>query len=525
MHLNTHTLFVGALVLVCMLNLCSSGISNAVHNAGDEGTQRASSDPSDESEASGSSGDIAFSGSGSGEDIAFSDSGSGENGDWLGKSFLDDNDEVSIIFGGDINFDGPQRKLVEDGVCTYNGYMRKLKGLFSDADIKVANLESPVSDNLAAEHPSTGGPTHLLAHDIAIGALKYTGFDAVTLSNNHMLDWGESVIIKTERALNRTGIQYFGITEGMTNLANQQPLIMERKGLKFGFLAYCSINPCLDRRPGYKIGMSTYSKRVMVQDVQGLKDKVDFIIVLMHWSGEYVLYPDVYEENGTMQQALEMREAGVHLVIGGHPHISQGHSYYGDSFLVVYSVGNLLFNGRMTNGRMLYNAVHDSSSEKQKQNAVEVWQKLQAKLARVETGKLIRVVFNRTGIVRHKTDYMPMSSAMDDSGKCLTPDRVRGEDWERICADQDPQCLGVYTDNEMDEYLPHLAPPNGEDINHYSTLEKDKKTPKQLRKLAKKEEKKKKKEGKKRSQEKKWQGSNRWRWWWKGGGRGEGGKG
>jgi len=250
-------------------------------NDGGEDTQESDSDNGQSKERwSSSSEDISFSASGS---------GSSEDDGWLG-SLDEEDDEVSIIFGGDINFDGPQRRLVEDEVCTYNGYMKKLKKLFNDADIKVANLESPVSNDITAEHPATGVFNHLLAPDKSVKALKYTGIDVVTLSNNHMLDWGESVIKKTEHALNKSGIQYVGITEGMTNLANQQPLIVERKGLKFGFLAYCRVETCLERRPGYKIGMGIYSSKVMAQDVEDLKDKVDFVIVLMHWSDQYVLY-------------------------------------------------------------------------------------------------------------------------------------------------------------------------------------------------------------------------------------------
>ena len=44
--------------------------------------------------------------------------------------------------------------------------------------------------------------------------LSFAGFDAVTLANNHMNDFGSKGADFTVEVLKRTGMKYFGISHG-----------------------------------------------------------------------------------------------------------------------------------------------------------------------------------------------------------------------------------------------------------------------------------------------------------------------
>ena len=50
---------------------------------------------------------------------------------------------MSIIFVGDISFDGCMKYYVKHGFCSYNASLRNVAGIIKGADIAVGNLESP----------------------------------------------------------------------------------------------------------------------------------------------------------------------------------------------------------------------------------------------------------------------------------------------------------------------------------------------------------------------------------------------
>ena len=50
---------------------------------------------------------------------------------------------ISIIFVGDISFNGCVKKYVDQGYTSYNDTMVKVAKIIREADIAVGNLESP----------------------------------------------------------------------------------------------------------------------------------------------------------------------------------------------------------------------------------------------------------------------------------------------------------------------------------------------------------------------------------------------
>ena len=57
--------------------------------------------------------------------------------------FLRADDSISIIFVGDVSFDGVVRYYVNHGYNNYNDTMEKVAEIIREADIAVGNLESP----------------------------------------------------------------------------------------------------------------------------------------------------------------------------------------------------------------------------------------------------------------------------------------------------------------------------------------------------------------------------------------------
>ena len=78
-------------------------------------------------------------------------------------------------------------------------------------------------------------------------------------------------------------------------------------------------------------------KNTVKEDIDRVRDKVDVLIVAMHWGVEYTHEPTRYEKD--MAQFLS--DNGVDVIIGTHPHVIQPVTYINDT-LVIYSLGNLI---------------------------------------------------------------------------------------------------------------------------------------------------------------------------------------
>ena len=141
--------------------------------------------------------------------------------------------EVSLLFAGDIMLG---RKV---GSSNNKNPFRKLKTILKNADITFANLENPLCNGLKQVKNKD---YIFFAKSDRAKLLK--PFNVLSLANNHIIDCKEQGIKSTVRALKKNNISFIGL--------NRKPLILKRKGIKIGFLAYCKdrkylrkIRPCL----------------------------------------------------------------------------------------------------------------------------------------------------------------------------------------------------------------------------------------------------------------------------------------
>ena len=112
--------------------------------------------------------------------------------------------------------------------------------------------------------------------------------------------------------------------------------VYEQNGIKYAFLAYTTFSN--NRVPNDYI-INIYSAERAKQDIEKIKDKVDVIIVSMHWGEEYTNTPT----DSQKQIAEYLSSLGVDIIIGAHPHVVQPIEYINDT-LVIYSLGNFISN-------------------------------------------------------------------------------------------------------------------------------------------------------------------------------------
>lgn len=163
-------------------------------------------------------------------------------------------------------------------------------------------------------------------------AMLDTGFNIVALANNHSIDKGEKGTLNSISYWEETDVMWHGYNKKENA---DDIMIMEKNDIKYAMISYTSVN---NIKPiNNLIRVNEYSYNQAKKDIESIKDKVDVIIVSIHWGVEYSHNPSTYQ----IQTAKELAGLGVHIICGHHPHVLQPITRI-DNTLVMYSLGNFL---------------------------------------------------------------------------------------------------------------------------------------------------------------------------------------
>ncbi|MEA4899878.1 MAG: CapA family protein [Christensenellaceae bacterium] len=195
----------------------------------------------------------------------------------------------------------------------YAYYFREVAELFAEDDLTIANLEGALTQRKKFRK----GEIFVFRGDPEYAKiLSAGGIDAVTLANNHAIDFLEGGLRDTREALDSEGIAHFGFDD---------TAIVEVKGVKIGLC-------------GFTTWRSDFKQIERV--VGDLAASCDLVIASFHWGEENV-------GKATKRQVKLGRfaiDAGADLVLGHHPHVVGGiETYKGKR--IVYSLANFCFGG------------------------------------------------------------------------------------------------------------------------------------------------------------------------------------
>ena len=204
-----------------------------------------------------------------------------------------------------------------------------LQPTFQRADLVAANLESPLAYPHAKIIPQG---YDLRAPLDGLKAISSSGFDILSIANNHIQDEGMEGAFYTEKKLKESGLLSVGLS--------QQPLLIEKDGLRLAFLAWDDAK----QNPFSVIVKHPLDIQQAAQVVSKARLKGYWVIVSMHWGSEYCLGTSARQR----EIAQAFADAGATLIWGHHPHVLQPITWLqgkGQSkpTLVAYSLGNALF--------------------------------------------------------------------------------------------------------------------------------------------------------------------------------------
>ncbi len=235
-------------------------------------------------------------------------------------------DVITITATGDVTLGGNMRDNPSSNIYTraldaHGGdlsyFFANLYDVFSADDLTLVNFEGTLTGvtqpAVSNEFCFRADPSHVLA-------LSLSGIEAVSLENNHIMDFGQAGFDDTVAALESQGIVWAG--DGHMGLYTV-------RGVRIGMLAYQTFNGAY----------ADLFERVPLEIAQA-KQLCDIVIVSYHWGAE----KDYAPNSNQIKLGRLTIDAGADLVLGHHSHrVNPIESYNGH--YIVYSLANCCFSG------------------------------------------------------------------------------------------------------------------------------------------------------------------------------------
>ncbi len=237
---------------------------------------------------------------------------------------------ATLAFAGDVHFEG-------SSAAALSGRIGSAYGVLRGADLAVVNLETAVTDR------GTPQPKEFLfrAPARAFGMLERAGVDAVSIANNHGMDYGRVGLTDTLAAAKASGMPLLG--GGQDDEAAWTPLRRDVRGVRVSVFAATDVLddfaisswPAAPGRPGLASSKGTSR---LLDRVKAERGQADVVVVFLHWGKERVVCPTARQQ----ELARLLSAAGADIVVGSHAHVVQPVATVGKT-LVHYGMGNFQF--------------------------------------------------------------------------------------------------------------------------------------------------------------------------------------
>lgn len=241
---------------------------------------------------------------------------------------------LSLIMVGDCLIHGA---IYDDAKTTNGSYdfskmLELVKPIIQSYDLAFYNQESILG---GVELGLSSYPRFNAPKEVGDAFLDL-GFNLVSLANNHTLDKGkEGIYSSLDYWRNKENIMTAGSYSSEENRIT--PNIMEKNGITYALLAYTTTTNGLNTFKDEPYLITVYDEELVKADIERLRDKVDLLMVSMHWGEEYTHNPT--EEQKEIAEYLA--SLNVDIIIGHHPHVVQPIDFIGNT-MVIYSLGNFI---------------------------------------------------------------------------------------------------------------------------------------------------------------------------------------
>jgi poly-gamma-glutamate capsule biosynthesis protein CapA/YwtB (metallophosphatase superfamily) len=263
---------------------------------------------------------------------------------------------VTLMAGGDIGpVSGPTEKFAE-----------LIAPVLRQADLRFGQCERTYSTRGWEPQYSYGPGGQLTRLDPSMAEVwKAANMDVISVASNHAMDWGPEAVLDTVEMFRGMGKHVVGA--GRNAEEARKPAIVECKGVKIAFLAYCSVLRDGQAAGTTKAGIApvrahTYyapeefqpgtppkiitepfeeDVRALEDDICKAKQQADVVIMSIHWGLRHIPKTICTYQPTVAHAAID---AGCDLILGHHAHSIKAIEVYKGK-VCFYSIGNFMTTG------------------------------------------------------------------------------------------------------------------------------------------------------------------------------------
>lgn len=236
----------------------------------------------------------------------------------------------SLLIAGDIMPAPHNMHLFE------NGNINELFGedivqLFRSADYSIANLEGCLTTTNEVQPKS--GPV-IKATPSSITAISNLGLTAVALANNHITDANQRGLHDTIEVLASSNVDYVGV--GTVSQMKSHLVVPISNGKT---ICVYNVSEIFFNEPeGDNWGANIYDEYLVCKEVEALKKRHDYVVVIFHAGSEYFRYPTP----DVKRKCHRLVDSGADVITTQHTHCIGCEEFYNGSY-ILYGQGNFCF--------------------------------------------------------------------------------------------------------------------------------------------------------------------------------------
>lgn len=239
-----------------------------------------------------------------------------------------------IVFGGTVVLS----RGVAERIERYNDISypwAEIANTLQSADYAFINFKGPITSDCVYD----GYTLTFCGRSEYLKGMADAGVDGVSVSGNHIGDYGQSGMAETIRFLDEYNIEHTGL--GNTYESASKPIIMSLGETTIGILAYNNVPgtaPCATEARLWGVTCLT-DEATVAAEISALSEEVDIVVIYPNWGPEYVHTP---HDTAQVAWGRFFVEAGADIVLGDQAHWVQTMELYQDA-PIYYGLGNIVF--------------------------------------------------------------------------------------------------------------------------------------------------------------------------------------
>lgn len=248
---------------------------------------------------------------------------------------------ISILIAGDYSPMGRVQAAIDKG--DFKAVFSEVEKFNASVDYSIVNFETTVADE--SDSPIYKCGPNLKCSAKSIEALRYAGFDMVTLANNHFYDYGDSSIEKSFAAIEANGLDSVGAGRNIDEAS--KTFYKKIKDKTVAIINCCEHEFSIATKNHG--GCNPLNPIQQYYAIKEAREKADYVIVIVHGGHEHFQLPSL-----RMKETYRFFiDTGADAVVNHHQHCFSGYEYYKNK-PIFYGLGNFCFDEGEDNNDLWY---------------------------------------------------------------------------------------------------------------------------------------------------------------------------